>query len=206
MEMMIEPPKILVWDWPVRVGHWLMTAAFAIAWLTTEGESWRLVHAAAGGVVVGVILFRLVWGVVGTRHARFANFVRGPAAVLAYLQALAQWRAPHATGHNPAGGWAIVALLALGLATGFTGWLAYNDIGSLGDLHEGMANTMLAVVGVHIAGVVIGSLAHRENLVRAMLTGYKQGAAAEAIASPRLWAVPFLLAAAIGCGWWLAAS
>jgi cytochrome b len=106
-------PKILVWDWPVRPGHWLMVAAFAMAWLTAESESWRCVHAAAGGVVVGVILFRLVWGVVGTRHARFASFLRGPAAVLAYLQALAQWHAPHATGHNPAGGWAIMALLAL---------------------------------------------------------------------------------------------
>jgi len=192
--------RILVWDWPVRLGHWLMVAAFAIAWLTAESESWRLVHAAAGGVVVGVILFRLVWGVVGTRHARFASFLHGPAAVLAYLEGLAQCRPPHATGHNPAGGWAIMALLALGLATGFTGWLAYNDIGSLGDLHEGMAHTMLAVVGLHIAGVGVGSLAHRENLVRAMLTGYKRGAVAEAITSSRLWAVPLLFAAALACG------
>jgi cytochrome b len=196
--------RILVWDWPVRLGHWLMVAAFAMAWLTAESESWRRVHAAAGGVVVGVILFRLVWGVVGTRHARFASFLRGPAAVLAYLEGLAQWHAPHATGHNPAGGWAIMALLALGLATGFTGWLAYNDIGSLGNLHEGMDHTMLAVVGLHIAGVGVGSLAHRENLVRAMLTGYKRGTVAEAITSPRLWAVPLLFAAALACGMGLA--
>jgi len=198
--------KILVWDWPVRIGHWSMVAAFALAWLTAESESWRLVHAMSGGALVGVILFRLLWGVIGTRHARFASFVRGPRAVFAYLTGLMTKRAAHTTGHNPAGGWAILLLLALGLMTGASGWLVYNDLGGemTEELHEGFANAMLAVVGVHLAGVLVGSLAHRENLIRAMLTGYKLGTTDEAIASARLYAVPFLLASAVLWGVWLA--
>ena len=77
--------KILVWDWPVRIGHWLMAAGFALAWLTAESESLRLVHVLAGATVVAIAAFRLLWGLVGTRHARFADFVHGPRAVAAYL-------------------------------------------------------------------------------------------------------------------------
>ncbi|WP_126446049.1 cytochrome b/b6 domain-containing protein [Sulfuricystis multivorans] len=197
--------KILVWDWPVRIGHWLMVGAFAIAWLTGDSEEWRLIHAMAGGTLVGAMLFRLLWGFIGTRHARFASFVRGPMAAFAYLKGLVTGHAAHTTGHNPAGGWAILLLIALGLATGGTGWLIYNDWGGhwLEELHEGLANTMLTVVGVHVAGVVVGSLAHRENLVRAMITGEKLGEVSEAIASSRAWAVPLLLATALTAGWWL---
>lgn len=198
--------KVLVWDWPVRIGHWLLVGAFALAWLTGESEEWRLVHAFAGGTVVGVILFRLVWGLVGTRHARFASFVRGPERVVDYLRALISSRPQHTTGHNPAGGWAILALLALGLLTGAAGWLTYNEVGGefFEEVHEALASTMLGVAGLHVVGVLVGSLAHRENLVRAMLTGMKRGAPTEAIASARIWAVPLLLASAAACAWWLA--
>lgn len=202
--------RILVWDWPVRIGHWLLVGAFALAWLTGDSESWRLVHAFAGGTVVGVIAFRLLWGVVGTRHARFASFVRGPGGVRDYLLGLVSGRPLHTAGHNPAGGWAILALLALGLLTGAAGWLTYNDsFANLGgewfeEVHEAMASLMLGVAGLHVAGVIVGSLAHRENLVRAMLTGMKQGTPAEAIASARIWAVPLLLGWVAACAWWLA--
>lgn len=198
--------KILVWDWPVRLGHWLLVGAFILAWLTSESESWRLVHAAAGGAVIGVILFRLLWGIIGTHHARFASFVRGPGAALCYLKGLATGRAPHTTGHNPAGAIAIVALLALGLATGATGWLIYNDLGGhwVEELHEGLAQAMLAVALVHVAGVAVGSLVHRENLVRAMLTGVKRGLPAEAIAGARPLAALLLFGWAGLCAWWLA--
>lgn len=198
--------KILVWDWPVRIGHWLLVGAFALAWVTAEREAWRLVHAWAGGAVVGVILFRLVWGMLGTHHARFASFVRGPAAVKAYLAGLLSHAPPDHAGHNAAGGWAIVALLSLGLLAGTSGWLAYQELGGhfVEELHEVLAGTMLAVAGLHVVGVAVGSLAHRENLVRAMLTGWKQGRPDEAIGSARLWAVPFLLAWVAACAWWLA--
>ena len=188
--------KILVWDAPVRLGHWLIAGGFVLAWLTSEFESLRLVHAAAGGTVVGAAFFRLLWGVVGTRHARFASFVRGPGAAFAYLEGLATGRAPHTTGHNPAGAWAILALLGLGLATGATGWLIYNDLGGhwVEELHEGLAQGMLGLALVHLVGVIVGSLAHRENLVRAMVTGMKRGAPVEAIAGARPLAALFLLA------------
>ncbi len=198
--------QILVWDWPVRIGHWLLVGAFALAWLTSESETWRLVHAYAGGVVVGVILFRLLWGVTGTRHARFGSFVHGPAAAFAYLKGLLSGRAPHVSGHNPAGGWAIVALLALGAMTGASGWLMYQDIGGdlLEEVHEVLATAMLALVLLHVAGVIVGSLAHRENLVRAMLTGRKQGPPDEAIAGAKPLVALLMLGWIIAIAWWIA--
>ena len=112
-----------------------------------------------------------------------ASFVRGPGAVFAYLRSLLNLNPQHWTGHNPAGGWAILALLGFGLVTALSGLAAYNEFGGewLEDLHEGVAGVMLALVGVHLAGVLVGSLAHRENLVRAMITGYKNGESVAAI-------------------------
>lgn len=199
--------KIMVWDWPVRIGHWLMAGGFAIAWLTSESETFRLVHVAAGATVVAVAAFRLLWGFVGSRYARFADFVRGPQAVLSYLRSLLTPRPEHHTGHNPAGGWAIVALLALALATGASGWLTYEEIGGewLEELHEGLAGLMLGVVLAHIAGVVASSVLHRENLVRAMLTGFKDGSAEQAIGSGRPLAALVLLGW-IGIAGWVIAT
>lgn len=198
--------KVLIWDWPVRIGHWLLVGAFALAWLTGESEEWRLVHACAGGTVVGVILFRLFWGIAGTRHARFTSFVRGPGAVLDYVSGLLRGAESSYAGHNAAGGWAIVALLALGLLTGASGWLVYQDMGGewLEEVHEALASGMLAVAAIHVAGVVVSSLAHRENLVRAMLTGFKRGKPEEAIASARPLIVLLMLGWVAACAWWLA--
>lgn len=198
--------KVLIWDWPVRIGHWLLVGAFALAWLTGESEEWRLVHAFAGGTVVGVILFRLLWGIAGTRHARFTSFVRGPGAVLDYVSGLLRGTESSYAGHNAAGGWAIVALLALGLLTGASGWLVYQDMGGewLEEVHEALASGMLAVAAIHVAGVVVSSLAHRENLVRAMLTGFKRGKPEEAIASARPLIVLLMLGWVAACAWWLA--
>ena len=189
--------EILVWDLPVRIGHWLMAGGFALAWLTGDSEEWRLVHVCAGGAVVGVALFRLLWGFVGSRHARFADFVRGPRAVLAYLKNLREPEPQHHAGHNPAGGWAIVLLLALGLLTGASGWLTYQEMGGelFEELHEGLATAMLLIVIVHLLGVAVGSLVHRENLPRAMITGLKIGAAKDAIFGTRP------LAAIVLVGW-----
>jgi cytochrome b len=197
---------VLIWDWPVRIGHWLLVGAFALAWITGESEEWRLVHAFAGGTVVGVILFRLLWGLVGTRHARFASFVRGPQAALDYVLGLLRGKESQYAGHNAAGGWAIIALLALGLLTGASGWLIYQEMGGewLEDVHEALATGTLAVAAVHVAGVVVSSLVHRENLVRAMLTGFKHGQPDEAISGARPLALVLLLAWAAASAWWLA--
>lgn len=197
--------RILVWDWPTRIGHWLMAIAFLVAYVTGESEEWRLVHVWAGGALAGIVAFRLAWGLVGSRHARFFSFVRSPGAAWHYLTGLLKGRVDHHTGHNPAGAWAILALLLLGLAAAASGWPVYQDIGGewLEELHEGVVNAMLLVVLVHLAGVLVGSLAHKENLPRAMVTGYKLGDAGEAISGARPWAVPLLLVCAIFSAWWL---
>ncbi|HEX8980659.1 MAG TPA: cytochrome b/b6 domain-containing protein [Parasulfuritortus sp.] len=198
--------KILVWDWPTRIGHWLMAAAFLVAYLTGESEEWRLVHVWAGGTLAGIVAFRIVWGLIGTRHARFWSFLRSPMAAFGYLGGLLRGSPRHYAGHNPAGGWAIMLLLTLGLAAAATGWPTYQEIGGewLEEAHEVVVNLMLTVVLIHLAGVLVGSLAHRESLPRAMVTGYKRGLPEEAIRGGRIWAVPVLLACAAVSAWWLA--
>ena len=198
--------KILVWDWPVRLGHWLMVGGFILAWLTSESETFRLVHALSGATVLAVATFRLPWGFIGSRYARFVDFVRGPGAVKDYAVSLLKLEPPHHVGHNPAGGWAIMLLLGLGIITGLSGWAIYNDIGGhlLEDLHEGLATAMLTVVFIHVAGVLSGSLMHGENLVRAMVNGRKQGMPDEAIRSARPLAGALLLAWIVATGWWIA--
>jgi cytochrome b len=198
--------KILVWDLPVRLGHWLMVAGFCTAWLTGDSESWRLVHVVAGATVLAVAAFRLPWGFIGSRYARFVDFVRGPSAVKDYATSLLRLEPAHHVGHNPAGGWAIVLLLGLGIVTGLAGWAIYNDIGGhlLEEVHESLATAMLTVVLVHVAGVFSGSLLHGENLVRAMLTGRKEGPADAAIASTRPVAAIVLLAWVAVAGWLIA--
>jgi len=198
--------KILVWDWPVRLGHWLMVGGFILAWLTSESETFRLVHAVSGATVLAVAAFRLPWGFIGSRYARFVDFVRGPGAVKDYAVSLLKLDPPRHIGHNPAGGWAIMLLLGLGIITGLSGWAIYNDIGGhlLEELHEGLATAMLAVVFIHVAGVLSGSLMHGENLVRAMVNGRKQGMPDEAIRSARPLAGALLLAWIVATGWWIA--
>jgi cytochrome b len=198
--------KILVWDWPVRLGHWLMAGGFALAWLTGDSETFRLVHVVAGATVVGVATFRLMWGFIGSRHARFADFVRGPAAVKDYAFSLLRLEPAHHAGHNPAGGWAIMLLLGLGILTGLAGWGIYNDLGGhwLEELHEALAATMLTVVIIHVAGVISGSLVHGDNLIRAMLDGHKKGSPDEAIRSARPFSAAFLIAWVALAGWWIA--
>jgi cytochrome b len=180
---MNETPRarILVWDWPVRAFHWSLALAFALAYALGDSEKWRNVHVALGYGVLALIGFRLVWGIIGTRPARFAAFIRSPRAAARYLAALVRGQPAEHTGHNPAGGWAIVGLLLLGLATGASGWLRYQDIGGerLEDLHEALANAWLALVALHVVAVIASSLLHRENLARAMLTGRKRGLPAE---------------------------
>lgn len=170
-----RPARALVWDAPVRVFHWLMVLSFFIAWISAESERLQLVHVTAGYTMAGLVAFRLLWGVVGTRHARFTDFVRGPSAVLRYLRSLFGPRPEHHAGHNPAGALAVLALLALTLATTAAGWATYNDVGGewLEEAHEVLANTMMLVVVVHIFAVVASSLLHRENLVAAMVSGRK---------------------------------
>jgi cytochrome b len=124
-----EKSKILVWDAPVRVFHWLMVFSFAGAYLTAESERWRLIHVTLGYTMGGLVAFRIVWGLIGTRFARFSSFVRGFATVKRYVVSLLDGKPEHHVGHNPAGAVAIVLLLLSSLVIVATGWAAYNEVG-----------------------------------------------------------------------------
>jgi len=197
-------PTVLVWDAPVRVFHWLMVVCFAGAYLTSESEAWRLLHVTLGYTMAGLVAFRMVWGLVGTRYARFASFVRGPRAVAAYLRSLLTHQPQHHTGHNPAGALAIVAMLALTATIAATGWATYDELAGewVAELHEVVANGMLLLVGFHIAAVVISSWLHHENLARAMLTGRKVGAPNQGIHNAWRMVAGLLLVAVVGF-WYL---
>lgn len=165
--------NVRIWDLPVRIGHWALAASVAIAWLTAEQEAWRRVHIVAGGVAGAVVLFRLLWGFVGSRSARFRTFVRSPAAAVAELRDhLAGHAAPRAT-HTVIGGWAVIGLLGLALGAATTGVLNYrfDEIEALAELHEALAEGLLALIVVHLGGVMVMSLLERQNLPRSMLTG-----------------------------------
>jgi cytochrome b len=173
----IAPPAtVKVWDPLVRVFHWSLAALFAAAFATGDKVEW--LHVRIGYAILVLVALRLVWGFVGPRHARFASFVRGPRAVLAYLRDMMTLRAPRYLGHNPAGGAMIVALLALLSVTGLTGYLMTTDLfwGSkaLEEVHEAFANVTIAAVILHVLGVLVASFEHRENLVWAMFTGRKR--------------------------------
>lgn len=193
--------KILVWDAPTRVFHWLLAASFAGAFLTAESERLRDVHVMLGYTLFGLIGFRLVWGFVGSRHARFSDFAYGPRRVIAYLKSLFSGSPEHHLGHNPAGAVAIFLMLGLGVALAVSGLATFYEVGGdwLEEFHEGVANTMLAVVAIHVAGVFLSSLLHRENLVRSMVTGYKSGGE-DSKPARRFRVVAALLAAAVA-GW-----
>ena len=194
--------KTKVWDLPVRIFHWSLAASFAGAYALSESERLRNVHVTLGYTVLGLIAFRIFWGLVGSRYARFSSFLYGPAAALRYLRDALSGRPGQYAGHNPAGSWAVYAILLLGTATGMSGYLNFNDIGGEGmeEIHGALANAWLIVVGVHVCGVVLSSIAHRENLVKAMLTGYKQGAGSASIPGSAP-AVGMAMAAAV-LGFW----
>ena len=192
--------RILVWDLPTRVFHWLLAASFLGAFVTAESERYRDIHVALGYTVLGLVVFRFLWGVIGTRYARFSSFPIAPRRVLEYFKSLFTRTPQHHVGHNPAGSLAIYAILALAVLAGATGYAAYNEIGGewLAELHEGAANAMLGLVVVHIGAVIVSSLIHRENLVAAMLNGYKVGRARDGIRRKHRFVAAAVLLATVG--------
>jgi cytochrome b len=190
--------RILVWDVPVRVFHWTLVLSFCGAFLTAESDRFRDVHVMLGYTVLGMVAFRVLWGFVGGRYARFSAFLFKPGDVIAYLAALLRGNAERHVGHNPAGSVAIWLLLALATIAGFTGWLALQDGGeALEELHEGISFAMLTVVALHVAGVAASSLLHGENLVRSMFTGVKEGEAQQAEHRSYAWVGVIMLLAVV---------
>jgi cytochrome b len=163
-----------VWDILVRTGHWTLAAGVIVALLT--GDEAMTVHLWAGLAALGSVVVRIAWGLVGPRHARFGDFVPTPAEALRHLRDLARGRPGHYEGHNPAAGAMVVVIWLMVLAVGAAGLAMLGGIGGewLEEVHEVLAWTLLGLVGLHVAGVVVSSLAEHQNLVLAMLTGRKK--------------------------------
>ena len=207
----------LIWDVPTRLFHWTLALSFAAAWLTTESDRWLAVHVFFGYLMLGLIGFRVVWGLIGTHYARFASFWYGPRTALAYLRSVLKRTAERHIGHNPTGSLAIYLLL-LTVVVGISGILTLGGEEQQGalsalmnivqsrtfkKLHEFSANLMLLVIIGHLSGVVVESLLHRENLARSMLSGYKMTEPSAPGAKSRWGVAALLLALIVGFGvWW----
>jgi cytochrome b len=166
--------EVKVWDPFVRVFHWVTVACVAVAAITTEP---RWLHEGAGYIVLPLVVARILWGFVGSRHARFTDFVTRPATIRAYLRDLRAGRARRYIGHNPAGGAMVVLLMTMLVLVAGSGALQETDmffgVEWVSNVHAALANLMLWMVGAHIVGAIVSSVLHRENLVRAMFTGRK---------------------------------
>jgi cytochrome b len=199
-----------VWDLPIRVFHWVLALCFVGAVVTQDGEKWRLFHVAFASTMFGLVVFRLLWGMTGSHHARFSNFLAGPKAILAYAKDFIAGKPAHFVGHNPLGALAIVAILGLVLVLGLTGFINYNDLAGdwVAELHEGAAKLLYAVVAVHIGGVALSSWQHRENLTRAMVTGKKAIPARAVVSGPNQshsdhpWVALIMVVVIAGYWWW----
>jgi cytochrome b len=194
--------RILVWDVPTRVFHWLQALAFGGAYLLAFSERFRDYHDALGYILLGLLAFRLVWGFIGTDYARFSSFLFRPWEIAAYLRALVKGKPAHYLGHNPAGSVSVWLLIVLGLFICVTGVLSLQDDASdqVVDLHGLATKIMLGVIALHLVGVLMSSILHRENLVRAMLTGYKSAETQQGIQRAFRW-LGFLLVVAVVLFW-----
>lgn len=186
---MRDTAKIKVWDPVVRVFHWILVASFMIAYLTEE--DFLTIHTWAGYIIFGLLVIRIIWGFIGTKYARFSDFVYRPKTVIQFLKDTAIFKAKHYLGHNPAGGAMVILLIISLLITSFTGLVVYGAEEHAGpiaywftssysawgkaaeEVHEFFANFTLLLVLVHVLGVIVESLIHKENLVSAMITGFK---------------------------------
>lgn len=202
----------LVWDLPVRLIHWSLLVAVLGSWLTRELEGdWFVWHTRFGYAVLVLVVTRILWGFLGTRHARFASFVRGPGAVIEYLRGESRGT----VGHNPLGALMVLAMLAMLLAQAVTGLFANDQVFETGPLfgfvtietsdrvtsiHKQLFDWIVAAVAVHVAAALFYLWVRRDNLIKPMVTGYKPGELvpqAERIKGSKLW-LAILIAASIG--------
>jgi cytochrome b len=171
--------RIRVYDLPTRVFHWLFAglfgSAFLVAQVIDDDSSWFSLHMLAGLCMGFLVMLRLLWSLVGTRHARLSDLNLAPSELLAYLKGVFSGRGRQWVGHNPASSWAAVAMIGLTLGLGLTGYLMATggENGQLEDVHELMANAFLGIVLLHIAGIAVHVLRHRDQLQFAMLSGRK---------------------------------
>ena len=178
--------NVLVWDIPVRVFHWLLVICFAGAWITSESERLQLIHYAFGYCACLLVLIRVFWGLVGTRYARFTQFVKTPQAIGLHFMHILKAKDHPDLGHNPAGAYAMLGLMAFMLLIGITGYMGVKEYFGdwAGEAHEALATLALCLVILHLVAALVMSVIERENLVKAMLTGKKMGMPEQAIRYP----------------------
>jgi cytochrome b len=171
-----EARGVRVWDPLVRVVHWSVVAAFVVAYFSHGG--YLVAHRFAGYAITALVVVRIVWGLVGSPHARFTDFVPGPRKLGTYLGLLVRGREPRHIGHNPAGGAMIVVLLVLLAAVCVTGIVLdtprFRDDGDFKEVHDLLTDATLFCIVLHLIGVAFMSWRHRENLVAAMISGRKR--------------------------------
>ena len=216
-----QPPPtraITIWDLPTRLFHWLLVVAIFLSWLSMElGHVER--HMTIGYVVLTLVVFRILWGLVGSYPSRFVAFVRGPGAVFGYARDLLRGRPPKAAGHNPLGALFVLAMLGLVAFQASTGLFADDAIFNRGPLaklvdsqtsreltrwHKRSFDILMVIVAIHVAAAVLYRLVFKQKLIEAMITGRKDvpaGAPVPRLIHP-LWAVP-VVAAAAGIVWYV---
>ena len=179
--------SILVWDFPVRTFHWLFVISFVGAWLSSEGETWQMLHYAFGYSAVVLILFRVVWGLIGTKYARFGEFIKGPSETMNHIKSIFSGNMDFGPGHNPVGALVMISLMILILLIDLTGyWTIKEYLGEyMSGAHEAISNLALGFVVIHVAAAIIMSFLQKENLVKSMITGKKEGLPGQAIQSPQ---------------------
>ena len=197
-----QTPRALIWDLPLRLFHWALASAFVVSWITAEaGIEWADVHLYSGYTVLALLTFRIFWGFVGTRYARFQQFLTGPGAFVRGLKALSQRSAPTEPGHSAVGGWASAVLITLMLGQAASGLFITDDIlfsgpynsavsSSIADFlasfHHLNFNVLTAAVVAHLAVLLWYRLRKRHNLVLPMLSGYSNVDPVLGITSSRL--------------------
>ncbi|MBL0372103.1 cytochrome b/b6 domain-containing protein [Rhizobium sp. KVB221] len=169
-------PTVKVWDPFVRIFHWSLVGLFSFSFLT--GDEWKAAHIYSGYAIASLLAFRVLWGLVGSRHARFSDFIYHPVTVIRFLSDSLRMRARRYLGHNPAGGMMVLVLLAMISTIATTGYMmttdAYWGVEWVENVHKTAVYLTIGLIVLHIAGVVFACFEHRENLVRAMITGRKR--------------------------------
>lgn len=190
--------RTLIWDLPVRLFHWLLAGGFVaaalIAFLTDDEGALFPYHAMIGLTLAFLVVWRIVWGFIGTRHARFGSFLFGPRAVVEYLWGAVSGRGKRFVGHNPGAAYAVFAMFGLILGLAVTGIMMARGNESIKDIHEILAWSLLVVVGAHLLGVLIHTVRHRENITRTIVDGYAMADPSQAVRSAR----PFAAAVLVG--------
>jgi cytochrome b len=218
-----EPERRLVWDLPLRLFHWLFAGSVLASWATAQlGVSWMKWHLRLGYWTMGLLVFRILWGLAGPRHARFSSFLAGPRRIWRHARELTSaGHALNSVGHNPLGGLMVIFMLLLAVLQVGTGLFATDDITWSGPynpsvssataklltrIHHINFNVIWLAIAVHIAAILFYALVKKDNLVPAMLTGWKPAEAVpadQAIDSSELWKAAVVIALAAGCVYWV---